>query len=973
MNIRECLAQAILWLRYGWSIVHPTSWAAGWSIVGLLVFGFVPQGREILLWYAERFEHHGLSDRHVLFLLLGVATATFAIWYACRAILSVIYPHRRAKIDLYREAFGTEGCDRVAAALRRWTPRTVAVLPGCGIALGLWLGGGGTGHEDAALRLALVVGVVQASLMIFLVVRRRVPASIRRREAGGRETTPPATGGQWSDEEIARLPRSPGHATDRLPIGTRRWVRRALLASGLLIVLFLTPTPTVPQFLGSGSLILIAIGLFGFLGTICLVHPIHRLGASSTTAWAVLPLLLLTAVLARAGLTDNHDVRRLTGEEEAREAKRVAERPSLERHLAGWLSARAGLASEASPYPLVVAAAQGGGLRAAMWTAVVLGALQDRDESFACSLFAVSGVSGGAVGALAFVAGLPEKLPCDGKRPSGACLLNDSLAACQPGRTDLADRLAEAFTGDFLAPTLAGGLFPDLVQKLTPTGLVGFTLPDRQQFLELAWEHRVAGLASAVQPHGFVQVVRPEPHDRARPALFLVASEVEKGRRWIASDVWIDRQIFVDAVDTLTGQEHDGEAPAIVCSTDSSNCRPRILALPASAAAGLSARFPYVSPPGMLHFAEQGGPDRVFHLLDGGIVESSGAATAADILNAIRGWCEVAGAGTLRCILHREDKQGEFTRFAKDDPLCRDNDVAPSCQAVYLRPAVLQLTNDPWNQEAAEGRARPRASWLAELLDPIRGLLNSRTGRGRAAHDRLAGDRSLMAGRDDLDRDVDLVDEDGRTAGGSVPLGWMVRQDTASRMTAQAANKLASDKQREWLCRVYGAGRGASGMGQDLLPEGLRHEPGKDGSLGQVAWRDDGRIAVSADTSEIRVADRSWSFCLSGEQEREHVASLDVVSSLPPGFFARILLDMNGMEQWHTVCGNDSGLLTQARERTPDAIADITVQVRVIVERGEDPRRPDCAATGGAGRRSGGFAINGLRFEAGSVAVGSAL
>jgi hypothetical protein len=100
---------------------------------------------------------------------------------------------------------------------------------------------------------------------------------------------------------------------------------------------------------------------------------------------------------------------------------------------------------------------------------------------------------------------------------------------------------------------------------------------------------------------------------------------------------------------------------------------------------------------------------------------------------------------------------------------------------------------------------------------------------------------------------------------------------------------------------------------------------------------------------------------------------LDVVSSLPSGFVARILLDMNGMEQWHTVCGNDSGLLTQAREHTPAATADITVQVRVVVERGEDPRRPDCAATGGAGPRSGGFAINGLRFEAGSVALGSVL
>jgi hypothetical protein len=50
--------------------------------------------------------------------------------------------------------------------------------------------------------------------------------------------------------------------------------------------------------------------------------------------------------------------------------------------------------------PIVIVAAAGGGLRAAYWTATLLGELHDRSNGdFSKSLFAISGVSGGALGA----------------------------------------------------------------------------------------------------------------------------------------------------------------------------------------------------------------------------------------------------------------------------------------------------------------------------------------------------------------------------------------------------------------------------------------------------------------------------------------------------------------------------------------------------------------------------------------------
>lgn len=70
-----------------------------------------------------------------------------------------------------------------------------------------------------------------------------------------------------------------------------------------------------------------------------------------------------------------------------------------------WLSHRPDLEvyrSAGRPYPVFLIAAQGGGIYAAAQVATFLGRLQDRCPGFAQHVFAVSGVSGGSVGATMF-------------------------------------------------------------------------------------------------------------------------------------------------------------------------------------------------------------------------------------------------------------------------------------------------------------------------------------------------------------------------------------------------------------------------------------------------------------------------------------------------------------------------------------------------------------------------------------------
>lgn len=62
---------------------------------------------------------------------------------------------------------------------------------------------------------------------------------------------------------------------------------------------------------------------------------------------------------------------------------------------------------------MILVAAAGGGARAAYWSAKVLGALADRGPDFARKVFAISAVSGGALGSAAFVALDPADPHCN--------------------------------------------------------------------------------------------------------------------------------------------------------------------------------------------------------------------------------------------------------------------------------------------------------------------------------------------------------------------------------------------------------------------------------------------------------------------------------------------------------------------------------------------------------------------------------
>ncbi len=246
------------------------------------------------------------------------------------------------------------------------------------------------------------------------------------------------------------------------------------------------------------------------------------------------------------------------------------------------------------PVPMFIVATAGGGIRAAYWTATVLDRLE---TDFAAEggvrpyLFAISGVSGGSVGAAAFEAALTKRDESHGK-------------ASDPGRPLATGYLTE----DFLAPALATWIFEDTPSSFLPD----FGQGDRGAALEKSFEHASDDMLARPFLSFFRLKQDAAPNDGEepwwRPILLLNATHEETGNRIITGHVRIDRNVFLDSLDALHVLGNDVRA---------------------STAAHNSARFTYVSPAGDLGNGNGS-------VIDGGYFENYGALSALELARAAK-------------------------------------------------------------------------------------------------------------------------------------------------------------------------------------------------------------------------------------------------------------------------------------------------------------------------------------------------
>jgi len=367
-----------------------------------------------------------------------------------------------------------------------------------------------------------------------------------------------------------------GYLPRHTPRLTRRIAAAAGIASGLLFVSFLY-RDTVPVGQGLGPFVILCLAAANAV----------LIGSATVVVGRVLRLPLVTIGLAFAVLfsrwNDNHLV--ALGEP-------APARPSLAAYYARWLEARAATAGHA-PVPVVLVAASGGGLRAAYWTAHTLSVLSDSEPSFARSVFAISGVSGGSLGAAVYASLVKDR----GHSPAGPCFATG-------GRAPLTNCSHAVLGGDFLSPVLARLVATDFTQNFLPWP---WRQLDRSRALEASWaEAYRRATGDTTFRAGFRDLWRSDTTDSSVPALLLNATHVETGRRVVASPFPVDG-VLQDSYDLLAMVGAD---------------------LRLASAVHNSARFTYVSPAGTL---EDTSRSLMGHAVDGGYFENSGLATAADL------------------------------------------------------------------------------------------------------------------------------------------------------------------------------------------------------------------------------------------------------------------------------------------------------------------------------------------------------
>jgi hypothetical protein len=298
----------------------------------------------------------------------------------------------------------------------------------------------------------------------------------------------------------------------------------------------------------------------------------------------------------------------------------------LDRAFESWL-AQAGACASPVPggrpaVPLLLVAAPGGGSRAAYWTADALDRLTAQPCGYR-SLFAVSGVSGGSVGAALWAS---TRLGGDSRA---------DIATTGRGATrDISNE-------EPLAALLAGALYRDI-----PRIVHGVNVPeDRAEVLERTWEQAHAPLAADMM------AAAPVPGSSGwRPILMFNGTDVDTGCRVVVAPLPVAVTHRDDGKLTNCGSAvraaGQGFAPGAIDARDylgeddgtGDGCTQAANAsLRLSTAALLSARFPYLTPTGSLVHCNGTDPGKATRAydVDGGYLENNGIALAMDLWQAM--------------------------------------------------------------------------------------------------------------------------------------------------------------------------------------------------------------------------------------------------------------------------------------------------------------------------------------------------
>jgi hypothetical protein len=525
-------------------------------VAAYLFFICVAQGTEVLRALAEGTATGRNSWLQVLAFFLALILFAICNWYTARVLFYFDFPGVRRRLP------STASWDNVIDTLQTVLPRLLGTGPFLVVAWGFVVASRSYDPAVPAHRWLLGFAVLCVFLAVvfyfLLVLRRRLIGKMPTREL----------------ESFRELDRGRMLAVSLIG-GVIWWV------SLLLFAAFTFRPVTAAHNLGPGAIVFFAMSSWVTIGSFLVF-------VSSRWQFPAISCAILLGLVFSLW-NDNHLIRVLPRQE----VKRTDVLGSFQT----WYDLVEKNYGAGTMHPLYIVATEGGGIRAAYWTAIVLGSIQDANPNFASHLFAISGVSGGSLGATVFDALLAEPTTASFK---------------------FKDKAHDILGQDFLSPTLASMFYPDLLQRFLPFPIPYF---DRGRTLEMGWEKAWRDTMHTNRfADSFVDLWKPRPDSREwMPALFLNGTSVERGNRIITSNLRLTNN-FVDAEDAAEKlAQHRLPATEVGCH------------IPLSTAIHMSYSPAFLSPAERL-------PDGS-HILDGGYFEDSAATAALEIVTRVKDWC----------------------------------------------------------------------------------------------------------------------------------------------------------------------------------------------------------------------------------------------------------------------------------------------------------------------------------------------
>lgn len=258
-------------------------------------------------------------------------------------------------------------------------------------------------------------------------------------------------------------------------------------------------------------------------------------------------------------------------------------KPTLSNDYRNWLSERSSDTSRRKKVILI--AAEGGGIRSAYWTGMVLAYLREKIPAFHENIYCFSAVSGGTLGVSSYV-GLAQ----------------------DTSKTYIAQDIDTLLRNDFLSPLVSGMMFPNMAQWYWPFPIAPL---DRARYLEYSWESAWAQTLPDISNIFQEPFSKSINENKNVPTLFYNGTYVEQGTPIITSNVSWNTEKW-DIPDLLQIMNKDVNF---------------------STATLLTARFPFVTPPGLIKHSA----DSSFgHVVDGGYFENSGLNTIYKVYTDIK-------------------------------------------------------------------------------------------------------------------------------------------------------------------------------------------------------------------------------------------------------------------------------------------------------------------------------------------------